>query len=95
MTLEIQVLGKFMFVLLLTEIACTRMSLHLTDGMHVIQALHRYTFHQTVTMSCKSGFNGTTVISRCTDVNKWSHTPPICTNKILVSAITMPKPVDG
>ena len=91
MTLEIQVLVKFIFLLLLTEIACTRMSLHLTDGIQVIQDLYRYTFQKTVTMSCKSGFSGTPVTSQCTDVNKWSHKPPICTSKILLSAISMPK----
>ena len=95
MTLEIQVLVKFMFLLLLTEIACTRMSLNLTDGIHIIQDLNRYTLLKTVTMSCKSGFSGTPVTSQCTDVNKWSLTPPICTGKILVSAIAMPKLVDG
>jgi len=83
-----------MFVLLLTELTCTRMSLHLTDGIQVIQDVLRYTFHEMVTMSCKSGFIGTTVISRCTDVNKWSHKPPICTSKILLSVISMPKLVD-
>ena len=95
MTLEIQVLVKLMFVLLLTEITCTRMSLHLTDGTQVIQDVHRYTFNEMVTMSCKSGFIGTTVRAQCIDVNKWSQIPPMCTSKILFSAIPKPKPVDG
>jgi hypothetical protein len=66
------------------------MSLNLTDDMHVIKYVQHYNFNETVTMSCISGFMGTTVTSQCTDVNKWSHKPPICTSKILFLAISTP-----
>lgn len=78
------------FVLLFTDITCTRMSLKLTEDMHVIKNVKNYNFNETVTISCISGFIRTTVTSQCTNVNKWSHTPPICTSKTLFSAISNP-----
>ena len=58
MTYDVEIL---VINILLTEIACTRASLHLTDDMQVIQDVHRYSFHEMMTMSCTSGFIGTTV----------------------------------
>ena len=58
------------------------MSLNLTEDMHAIEHAHNYNFKEMVKMSCISGFIGTTVTSQCTDVNNWSHKPPICTSKI-------------
>ena len=66
------------------------MSLNLTEDMHVIKYAQNYNFNETVTMSCISDFIGPTVTSQCTDVNNWSHKPPICTSKILFSAISTP-----
>ena len=66
------------------------MSLNLTKDIHVIKYVQNYNFNETVTMSCISGFIGTIVTSQCTDVNKWSHKPPICTSKILFLAISTP-----
>ena len=66
-----------------TEITCTRMSLNLTEGIHVMKNSHSYNFQEIVTMSCKVGFTGTTVTSQCTDANTWSQKTPICTSKVL------------
>ena len=66
------------------------MSLNLTEDIHVIKYVHNYNFNETVTMSCIYGFIGTTVTLQCTDVNKWSNKPPICTSKILCLAISTP-----
>jgi len=77
-----------MFVLLLTELTCTRMSLHLTDGIQVIPGVYRYSFQEMAIIWCKSGFIGTAVRARCIGVSKWSQIPPICTSKILLSAIS-------
>ena len=65
------------------------MSLNLTEDIHVIKYVQYYNFNKTVTI-CISGFIGTTVTSQCTDVNKWSHKPPICTSKIVLLAISTP-----
>ena len=75
---------------MLTEIKCTRMSLNLKEDMHDSEHAQNYNFKEMVTMSCISDFIGITVTSQCTDVNNWSHKPPICTSKILFLAISTP-----
>lgn len=66
------------------------MSLNLTEDMHVIEHAQDYNFKEMVAMSCISGLIGTTVTSQCTDVNNWSHKPPICTSKILFLVTSTP-----
>jgi hypothetical protein len=95
--------GYFLFLfeciyyvdVLFTEITCTRMSLNLTEGINVMKNTDRYNYREMVTMSCKSGFTCTSVTSRCTDVNKWSHKSPTCTSKTLLSAISTPNQWKG
>jgi hypothetical protein len=43
-----------------------------------------YDFLENVTVSCKPGFKGQSTTIKCTDVNKWSGTTPICTSKCLI-----------
>jgi hypothetical protein len=76
--------------LLFTEITCTDMSLNLTEAITVMKISHSYNYLEMVTMSCQTGYIGTHVTSQCTDVNTWSQKPPICTSKILLSAIYTP-----
>ena len=76
--------------LLFTEITCTDMSLNLTEAINVMKISHSYNYLEMVTMSCQTGYIGTHVTSQCIDVNTWSQKPPICTSKILLSAIYTP-----
>ena len=80
------------FYFLLTEITCTKASLHLTPLVNVQNDKETYNFQENVTISCNSGYSDKTVISRCTNVNTWSEYSPTCTGKIF-SLVLRNKPV--
>jgi hypothetical protein len=73
------------FLLLFSEIVCAQLSLNLSQHVTSINNDHPiYAFQENVTISCKRGFTGKTTTTKCTDVNKWSKTTPICTSEYLI-----------
>ena len=53
----------------------------MTPSVNVTNDKQSYGFNEAVTMSCKHGFIGRTVISQCTEVDTWSKNSPTCTSK--------------
>ena len=77
------------FVLLFAEIVCDPISLNLSQHVTSInKGKSSYDFLENVTVTCKPGFKGQSTTSKCTDVNKWSGTTPICTSKCLILNIS-------
>jgi hypothetical protein len=73
------------FFVLFAEIVCDPISLNLSQHVTSInKGKSSYDFMENVTVSCKPGFKGQSTTTKCTDVNKWSGTTPICTSKCLI-----------
>ena len=80
---------SFYFFLLFAEIVCDPISLSLSQHVTSINKdKSSYDFLENVTVSCKPGFKGESTTTKCTDVNKWSGTTPICTSKCLILNIS-------
>jgi len=74
-----------MFLLLFTGITCKQLSLNLTQYVVITKEQKQsYDFQENVTLSCKPGFNGKSMTTQCTDVDKWSANIPICTGKFVI-----------
>lgn len=79
----------FFFFILFPEIACNPISLSTSQHVTSINKDKlSYDFLENVTVSCKLGFKGQSMTTKCTDVNKWSGTTPICISKCSICNIS-------